>query len=83
MPQHLAVQGDGLQIAVRGAQDGAAGGLVDAAGLHADKTVLHHVQAADAVGAAQCIEPGHQRHRSQALHRQWPPACPVRKSIST
>ncbi len=35
------------------AQDGAARGLIDAAGLHADKAVLHHIQTADAVGPAQ------------------------------
>src|SRR5690606_41585284 len=35
--------------------------LVDAAALHADETVLDQVEAADAVGAAQLVEPRQQR----------------------
>ena len=37
-------------------QDGSAGGLIDAAALHADQPVFHDVNDADAVGAAQLIE---------------------------
>ena len=37
-------------------QDGTAGGLVDAAALHADQTVLNNIQQADAVRAAQLVQ---------------------------
>ena len=46
-----AVERDALDRAVRGEQDGAARGLVDAAALHADEAVLDQVEPADAVGA--------------------------------
>ena len=36
-------------------QDGSAGSLIDAAGLHADNTVLHDIHDADAVLAAQLV----------------------------
>src|SRR5690606_22354373 len=55
---HFAVQGDGLDGAVGLEHDGAAGGFVAAAGLHAHVAVLHDVQATDAVGAADLVEPG-------------------------
>ena len=48
----LAVHDEGLEIAVGGEQDEAAGGFVDAAGFHADEAVLDDVDAADAVGTA-------------------------------
>ena len=44
------IQGDHLQHLVGPVEDGAAGGLVDAAVLHAHQPVLHDVQQADAVG---------------------------------
>ena len=47
----------------------AAGRLVDAAGLHADQAVLHHVDAADAVLAAQLVELLHQVNRAHAHRR--------------
>ena len=37
-------------------QDGAAGGLVDAAALHAHQPVFHNIQQADAVGAAHLVQ---------------------------
>jgi hypothetical protein len=40
-------------------EDGAAGGLVDAAALHADEAVFHHVDAADAVASAEEVEDAH------------------------
>jgi len=52
----LPVQRQGLQLAHRHGHDGATGGLVDAAGLHADETVLHHVDAPDAVLPASFVE---------------------------
>jgi hypothetical protein len=52
----LAVHGEGLDRAVRGVEDGAAGGLVDAAALHADEAVLDEIDAADAVLAAEFVE---------------------------
>ena len=52
----LLVQRDGFQNIVRLVQDGTAGGLIDAAALHADETVLDDVQQADAVGAAQLVQ---------------------------
>jgi hypothetical protein len=45
-----------LQILVGLVEDGAARGLVDAAALHAHQPVLHDVQQADAVFAAQLVE---------------------------
>ena len=47
------------------AQDRAARGLIDAAGLHADIPVFHQIQAPYPVGAAQPIEAGKQ---GQGLH---------------
>ena len=58
----LLVQRDGLQNIVRLVQDGTAGGLVDAAALHADQTVFDDIQQADAVGAAQLVEMLDQRN---------------------
>ena len=55
MEGHL-VQADALQHAVGLVEDGAAGGLIHAAALHAHQTVLHDVDDADAVGAAQLVE---------------------------
>ena len=50
-----------LDCPVRGQQDGAARRLVHAARLHADEAVLHQVDAADAVVAAELVELGEQR----------------------
>ncbi len=50
---------EGFEVAVGGEQDGAAGGFVDAAGLHADEAVLDDVHAADAVAAAEQVEDAH------------------------
>ena len=52
---HL-VEAERLEVLVRGVEDGAARGLVDAAALHADEPVLHDVEQADAVGAAKLVE---------------------------
>jgi hypothetical protein len=46
------VQRQSFQHFVGFVQDGAAGGLIDAAALHAHKTVLHYIVQADAVAAA-------------------------------
>ena len=50
------VQHQGFQFPVGDHEDGAAGGLVKAPGLHPHQTVLHHVHPADAVLAPQGIE---------------------------
>src|SRR5690606_12705371 len=50
------VQGDGLDGAVSLEHDGAAGGFVAAAGLHAHVAVLHDIQATDAVLAANLVQ---------------------------
>ena len=51
---------------MRRQQDRAAGRLVDAARLHADKAVLDEVEPADAVLAAELVELGQQRGRRRA-----------------
>ena len=48
-------------------EDGAAGGLVDAAALHADEAVLDQVDPADAVLAAEFVELGQQFGRRQTF----------------
>src|SRR5690606_32907265 len=50
------VQGDGLDGAVSLEHDGAAGGFVAAAGLHAHVAVLHDIQTTDAVLAANLVQ---------------------------
>ena len=55
----LAVHRDLLKAAVRGVEDGAAGGLVHAAGLHAHETVLDDVDAADRVLGAELVQLAH------------------------
>ena len=54
----FAVQCDGLDGSVCLEHDGAAGGFVAAARLHADVAVLHQVETADAVLAAEFIQFG-------------------------
>ena len=51
-----AVQDQLFQLLVGFHQDGAAGSLINASGLHADNTVLNDVNDADAVLAAQLVE---------------------------
>src|SRR5699024_11983307 len=58
----LLVQGDGLQDVDGLVEDGAAGGLVDAAALHAHQAVLDDVQQADAVLAANLVQAFQQVH---------------------
>ena len=55
----IAVDGEGLEVLVGCEEDGAAGSLIDAAGLHADEAVLDDVNAADAVLAAEEVEDAH------------------------
>lgn len=54
--QGVLVDGDHLQLLVGKVEDGAAGSLVNAPVLHADQPVLHDVQDADAVLAAQLVQ---------------------------
>ena len=61
------VQRDGLQHVDGLVQDGAAGGLVHAAALHAHQTVLHDVQQTNAVCAAQLVQVLHQFHSAHLL----------------
>ena len=56
--RHFAVQRDGFDGAVRLEQNGAAGGFIAAARFHADVAVLHQVEAADAVLAAEDVQMG-------------------------
>ena len=63
----LLVQGDGLQNIDGLVQDGTAGSLVHAAALHAHQTVLHDIQQADAVLAAQLVQVLHQLHSAHLL----------------
>ena len=52
----VALDGDVLELLVRGDQRDRAGGLVDLAALDADQPVLDHVQPADALGAGAGVE---------------------------
>ena len=61
------IQSDGLQNIDGLVQDGTAGGLIDAAALHAHQTVLHDIQQADAVLAAQLVQVLHQLHSAHLL----------------
>ena len=61
------IQSDGLQNIDSLVQDGTAGGLIDAAALHAHQTVLHDIQQADAVLAAQLVQVFHQLHSAHLL----------------
>ncbi|MCY1294147.1 hypothetical protein D9M70_434300 [compost metagenome] len=60
------VERDRFDRAVRGEQDRAAGGLIDAARLHADEAVLDEIETADAVVAAVLVKLGKQRGGRQA-----------------
>jgi hypothetical protein len=64
------VERDRFDGAVGRQQDGAAGGLVDAARLHADEAVLDEVETADAVVAAVVVEFGEQRRRATSRRRR-------------
>lgn len=59
----FAVHGDGFDVAVSSQQDGAAGGFVDAAALHADEAVFDDVDTADAVEATEVVEDEHDAQR--------------------
>ena len=52
----LAVQNQLLQLLMRLVEDGSAGSLIDAAGLHAHNAVFHDIHDADAVLSAQLVE---------------------------
>ena len=62
-----AVQGDAFDAAVRRDQYGPAGGLIDAARLHADETVLDQVQTADAVVVTVLVQRGQDRRGRHGL----------------
>src|SRR5258708_528499 len=66
-----AIEGDALDAAMRGVQDGAAWRLVDAARLHADEAVLDEIEPTDAVLAAELVEPSEEARGRQclAVHR--------------
>ena len=65
--RRLAVEGQRLHGPVSRQQDRAAGGLVDAARLHPDETVLDEIDAADPVIAAEAVEMGEQGRRAHRL----------------
>src|SRR5580700_3802016 len=54
--RRAAIEGDALDAAMRCVHERAAGRLVDAARLHADETVLHEIEAADAMLAAKLVQ---------------------------
>ena len=54
-------------------EDGAARRLVDAARLHADEAVLHQIEPADAVGAAELVEAGRAARPATASRRRSRP----------
>ncbi len=54
MPR-AAIERDRFDAAMGGVQDGAARRFVDAAALHADETILHEIEAADAIGFAKLV----------------------------
>ena len=62
---HAAVEGQAFHGAVGDMPNGAAGRLVNATVLHADKAVFDQVQAADAVVPAQFVQAGQQCRRRQ------------------
>ena len=59
----FAIHRERFHLAMREVKDGAARRLVNAAPLHSDKTVLHHVDAADAVLAANLVQRLHDTER--------------------
>ena len=63
----LLIQAQLLQLVVGVVEDGAAGSLVDAPGLHAHQAVLDDIRQADAVFAAQLVELGHHLHAGECL----------------
>ena len=70
---HFPVQGEGLHRLVRGPEDGAARGFIDAPGFQAHVAVFHQVHPADAVFAAQFVQPGQEVGRAQGARRSPPP----------
>ena len=64
---HLTVHRQGLHLAVGEVQDRATGGLIDTTALHTDKTVLDHVNATDAMTAADLVQCLHDGQRIERL----------------
>ena len=64
---HLAIQRDRFHRAVRLFQNGAAGGFIHAAALHAHETIFQQVDPANAMFAAQLVEFGQKGRRRQAF----------------
>mmetsp|Transcript_21541 Transcript_21541/g.38393 ORF Transcript_21541/g.38393 Transcript_21541/m.38393 type:complete len:238 (-) Transcript_21541:760-1473(-) len=65
---HLtAVEAHGLDAAVRGHEDGAAGCLIHATRLHPNETRLYEIEATNAVGASQLVQLSEQL-RGRVLH---------------
>ena len=64
---HLTVHGQRLHLAVGEMQDRASRGLIHTAALHADKAVLDHVDATDAMTAANFIQHLHDGKRIKQL----------------
>ena len=62
---HFTVNRDRFNVAVGRQQDGAAGGFINAAALHAHEAVFHNVHAADAVLAAQGVQHIHDAQRAE------------------
>ena len=64
---HFAIECDRLERAMRDLQDRHARCFVNAARLHADKTILNHIDASDAVLAAELVHRLEQRYRIHLL----------------
>src|SRR5262249_8674628 len=79
-----AIERDGFDPTVRGEQDGAAGGLVHAARLHADEAILDEIESPDAVSTSERVEVGeHLRGREPlAVERDGVAALELDAAIS-
>ena len=62
---HFAVHCEALHLPMREVQDAAAGSLVNAATLHADKAILDHVHAPATVATAEGVEDFHHPKRGE------------------
>ena len=64
---HFPVQGEGFHRRMRRPEDGAARGFVHPPGFQAHVAVFHQVHPADAVFAAEVVEPGQEIGGAEAL----------------
>ena len=69
----FAVQHQFFKFTVRGQQDRATGGFVDAVRFHTDQPILDNIDTADAVCATEFVEISHDTRRRHllAVDRDW------------